>query len=77
MSNYVLPVSSLPRYQLGRPQQSGIQQILGLGYLQESNRTQWYNLEWKDKRCILLGLDGIQYDAYQRKTALSRKIAPG
>ena len=40
MSNYVLPVSSLPRYQLDRPQQSSIQQILRLGYLQESNRTQ-------------------------------------
>ncbi len=40
MSNYVLSVSSLPRYQLGRPQQSSIQQILRLGYLQESNRTQ-------------------------------------
>ncbi len=55
MSNYVLPVSSLLEHQLDRPQQSSIQQILRLGYLQESNRTQWYYLEQKDKRCILLG----------------------
>gem|GEM_PF-4063234 len=41
------------------PSMSGIQQILRLGYLQESNRTQWYNLEWKDKRCILLGCWGL------------------
>ena len=40
MNNYVLPVSSLPKYLLDRPQQSSIQQILRLGYLQESNRTQ-------------------------------------
>ena len=33
---------------------SSIQQILRLGYLQESNRTQWYYLERKDKWCILL-----------------------
>ena len=45
MSNYVLPVSSLPKYQLDGTQQSSIQQILRLGYLQESNRTQWYYLE--------------------------------
>ena len=31
MSNYVLPVSSLPKYQLDRPQQDAISVLVGAG----------------------------------------------
>ena len=60
MSHYVFSVNELGLgISWAGSQQSSIQQILRLGYLQESNRTQWYYLERKGKRCILLGCWGL------------------